>query len=171
MSVPAPDPRFRLLTPELLARVSADEIGDAVVQHVYFHRAAHPGEPHGGIDRLPPGLQAIYATWMVDVEVNNGGFHQFFFNPYGELAGHALRGYELLGAEEYAAVMRAAIATYEAERELLRPFREEGTLEAFAEGRRHAGFDEIDRRYYSLGDQIYAIWAVTVHDRPELFAP
>ncbi len=168
MNTPWPDPRFRELSPELLLSVSADEIGDAVLQHVHLQLAADPDQANV-VAHLPEGVRAIYATWAVDAEVNNGGFNQFFYNPHGALAGDALRGYELLGAEDYAEVMRSAIATYEIERDRLAPFHEAGTLEAFSESYQHTDLGTVDQRYYALGDRIYSVWAVAVRDRPELF--
>src|SRR5437016_1196463 len=32
---------------------------------------------------LPIGIQALYTTWTVDAEVNNGGFNQYFWNSSG----------------------------------------------------------------------------------------
>jgi hypothetical protein len=175
MAAPWPDKRFRELTPELLASLSADEVGDAVVQHVHLRINTDFGgewehEPEV-VRALPPGVRAVYTTWLVDAEVNNGGFNQFFFNPAGQHAGDALAGYELLGAEDYAVVMRAAIATFEIERERLAPFYEEGTLESFSASYEVTELGEVDQRYYALGDQIYNVWAGVVRARPELFAP
>ena len=165
-----PDERFRNLTPELLASLSADDVADAVVQHVQL-RVGEDWEREPEVVRaLPPGVRAIYTTWLVDAEVNNGGFNQFFFNSSGQYAGDALAGYELLGAEDYAAVMRGAIATYEVERERLAPFYEEHTLESFRESYDHTELGDVDQRYYALGDQIYNVWAGVVRARPELFA-
>ena len=165
-----PDPRFRELTPGVLASLSADEVGSAIVQHVALQVDIEGEESREAIvRRLPAGTQAVYTTWLVDVEVNNGGFNQFFFNPYGQYAGLALAGYELLGAEDYAAVMRAAIATHEAERETIAPYYEAHTLEAFSESYRHTGLAEVDQRYYALGDRIYDVWANFARSRPELF--
>lgn len=167
-----PDPRFRELTAALLAEISADEVGDAILQHVALKVAEQGEHARDDVVRgLPPGTRAIYTTWLVDIEVNNGGFNQFFFNPHGRHAGLALAGYELLGAEDYAAVMRAAIATHEAERRTMARFYDAGTLEAFSESYRHTGLSEVDQRYYSLGDRIYDTWAAFVRSRPELFAP
>src|SRR4051812_36286525 len=101
MDTPWPDPRFRELTPTLLASLSADDVGGAIAQHVHLHAESHADEPHSGIAQLAEGVQAVYTTWLVDNEVNNGGFNQFFYNQHGTLAGAALRGYELLGTEEY----------------------------------------------------------------------
>ena len=139
------------------------------MQHVALRIEASGEDSRDAIVRkLPVGTQAIYTTWLVDVEVNNGGFNQFFFNPYGQFAGLALAGYELFGTEDYAAVMRAAIATHEAERETMAPYYEANTLEAFSESYQHTELDEIDQRYYALGDRIYDVWAVFVRRRPEL---
>jgi hypothetical protein len=167
--LPAPDERFRHLTPELLAGLSADEIGDAVVQHVHLRVAGAWGREAPIIHALPPGIRAIYTTWLVDAEVNAGGFRQYFFNSSGRYAGEALAGYELLGIEEYAAVMRSAIATFEIDRERLAAFEVEDP-EVLADGRARAALDEIDQRYYALGDRIYHAWAVFVVDHPEAFS-
>ena len=164
-----PDPKFSRLTRDVLASLSADEVGGAIVQHVELRLMAPGIDRDAIIGILPRGTAAVYTTWLVDTEVNSGGFNQFFFNPYGKLAGQALAGYELLRAEEYAAVMRAAIATHEAERDRLRPYYERQTPESFNESYRVTELDEVDQRYYALGDRIYDIWALFVRNRPEMF--
>jgi hypothetical protein len=165
-----PDRRYRELSRELLQSISADDVGSAIVQHVALHTSQLDAAARAGaIRELPAGTRAIYTTWLVDTEVNNGGFNQFFFNPSGQFAGLALYGYELIGADEYAAVMRAAIATYESERDTLAPFHGQQSLAALSESYRHTSLGEIDQRYYSLGDHIYNLWAVFVKTRPDLF--
>jgi hypothetical protein len=165
-----PDPRFSTLTPGLLASLSADDVGAAIVQHVELRLMAPGIDRDAIVALLPPGTGAIYTTWLVDTEVNAGGFNRFFFNPYGKLAGHALAGYELLGAEEYAAIMRAAIATHEAERDVMLPYYTAQTPKAFSESDRLTQLGEVDQRYYALGDRIYEAWALFVRLRPDLFA-
>ena len=162
------DERFRHLTPELLASLSADEIAEAIVQHVHLHVAGAWGREAPIIRSLPPAVRAIYTTWLVDAEVNAGGFHQYFFNSSGQYAGDALSGYELLGAEEYAAIMRSAIATFEIDRVRLASFETEDP-ETHADSAVHAVLREIDQRYYALGDRIYHAWAVLAVSRPEEF--
>jgi hypothetical protein len=165
-----PDPAFRYLTPALLASLSADDIGSAIVQHVEL-LVTERGEEDRDlvVDALPYGTKAIYSTWLVDIEVNNGGFNQFFYNPYGRLAGVALASYEALGADDYASVMRAAIATHEAEREVMKRFYEDDSLDAFSESYKYTALEEVDQRYYALGDRIYDVWASFVRERPNTF--
>src|SRR4051812_43622159 len=142
MTEPWPDPRFRELSASTLASISADEIGPAVVQHVHWLRASGLDEARA-LDQLPPGMRAIYATWVVDAEVLHGGFNQFFFNRKRVFAGEALGGYEMLSAEDYADVMRAAIATFEVERPALSAYHESGSLEAFGESYEHTKLGEV----------------------------
>ena len=165
--LPAPDERFRHLTPELLAALSADEIGDAVVRHVHLRVAGAWGREAPIIRSLAPGVRAVYTTWLVDAEVNAGGFRQYFFNSSGQYAGEALAGYELLQAEEYAAVMRSAIATFEIDRQRLAAFETEDP--ELAGSPADAALHEVDQRYYALGDRIYHRWAVFVVTHAESF--
>jgi hypothetical protein len=168
MDTPWPDPQFRDLTPALISSLSADDIGDAILQHVEWQVRAKKGDRTAAIEALPVGTRAIYTTFLVDAEVNNGGFNQFFYNPSGELAGDALVGYELLGAEDYAEIMRAAIATRESERERMAPFYDAESLEAFSRSYEHTELGEVDQRYYSLGDRIYQIWFTFARERSDL---
>jgi hypothetical protein len=162
------DERFRHLTPDLLASLSADEVADAIVQHVHLRVAGAWGREAPIIRSLAPAVRAIYTTWLVDAEVNAGGFHQYFFNSSGQYAGDALAGYELLGAEEYAAIMRSAIATFEVDRERLGSPETEDP-EPPPDSPVHAALREIDQRYYALGDRIYHAWAVLAVSRPGEF--
>jgi hypothetical protein len=162
------DSRFRHLTPELLASLSADEVADAIVQHVLHRLAGAWGREAPILRALPAGVRAIYTTWLVDAEVNAGGFHQFFFNSSGQYAGDALAGYELLGAEDYAAIMRSAIATFEIDHQRLAEVEADDPT-TFADSPVHGALREIDQRYYALGDRIYQKWAVFVVDRPDAF--
>ncbi|HEY2852957.1 MAG TPA: DUF4375 domain-containing protein [Gemmatimonadaceae bacterium] len=162
------DSRFRHLTPELLASLSADEVADAIVQHVLHRLAGAWGREAPILRALPAGVRAIYTTWLVDAEVNAGGFQQFFFNSSGQYAGDALAGYELLGAEEYAAIMRSAIATFEIDHQRLAEAEADDPT-TFADSPVHGALREIDQRYYALGDRIYQKWAVFVVDRPDAF--
>jgi hypothetical protein len=166
MDVPSPDPRFRELTAATLAGLSADEVGGAVLQHVRHRVRAQPERQEEIVRALPAGVRAIYATYLVDADVNSGGFARYFLSPAHRFAGDALAAYELLEAEDYAMVMRSAIATFEADRDL---FMDPSETSEVSAARASAALDELDQRYYALGDRIYNVWAGFVRSRPELF--
>lgn len=165
-----PDPRYRELTSDLLAAISADDVGNAVAQHVQLRFVASRSDRDTVVSALPAGTRSVYATWLVDMDVNDGGFNLFFFKRSARLAGLALSGYELFGAEDYVSIMRAAIATHESERERVLPFYRSRSAETFNKSYDVSELGEVDQRYYALGDRIYNIWAGLARTRPELFA-
>lgn len=163
------DERFRHLTVDLLRSLPPEELGDAVIQHVAFQVGDDASRIPDVVRGLPAGLRAIYATYVVDMEVSNGGFNQFFWNPSSHYAEDALQGYELLGAAEYAAVLRGALEIRAAEEERLAPYDRAGTLEAFSASYGMTRLGEADENYYSLGNRLYSAWASLLRRRSELF--
>ena len=59
---------------------------------------------------LPVGPRAMFATWLCEAEVMNGGFEQFFFNQKPYLWEYAREGYRLLRLPDCAAVIMRAIS-------------------------------------------------------------
>ena len=73
--------------------------------------------PEVGIDDgtsadLTPGQRALWALWVVDGEVANGGFEQFFFNSSGSLMDESIDSAERVGADHHAQILRQAAALY-----------------------------------------------------------
>jgi hypothetical protein len=55
-----------------------------------------------------PGQRAVYAVWVVDGEVGNGGFEQLFYNWGVSLIEDAISGAELIQAKRFAEILRRA---------------------------------------------------------------
>jgi hypothetical protein len=66
--------------------------------------------------RMTPVQMALWAIANADGQICNGGFSQFFYNSYGELAHEALDGFELLGLTEFADILREAYAVFPGQR-------------------------------------------------------
>ena len=58
----------------------------------------------------------LLAIWLVDSEVNNGGFDQFYWNSAGDLAKEAIEGFATIGAEERAEIVEAANSHFPGQR-------------------------------------------------------
>ena len=63
-----------------------------------------------GKSALTPEQAELLAVWMLDAEVNNGGYDQFLWNTAGDLVAEAIEGLENIGADDLASVTAAAIA-------------------------------------------------------------
>ena len=62
---------------------------------------------------LTPSQLALWAVLNANGQICNGGFSQFFFNSYGELAEEALQGFRLLRMEAYAEILEQAYAMFQ----------------------------------------------------------
>jgi len=68
-----------------------------------------PDEDDYELVRQTPRLaQFFWAMRLLESEVNNGGFEQYFWNSSCTLADVALEGYEALGARKYIEFLRRA---------------------------------------------------------------
>jgi hypothetical protein len=56
------------------------------------------------------GPESVFrAVWELEAEVNNGGFHQYFFNSSGKFARFALGALRAVGATQTAGILEQAI--------------------------------------------------------------
>src|SRR6266566_9875702 len=147
----SPDPRFRELSADLLRGLTDNDLVSAVYAHVLHHVLPDLAHEVAIVAGLPKAVSAIYVTTLLDNEVLNGGFHQFFWNSSGEFALMALEGLERLGAPKHAAVLQSAIATFETERAVFDRYRALDTSEAFSESVRRSSLGALDEQYYDLG--------------------
>jgi uncharacterized protein DUF4375 len=61
-------------------------------------------------DALSVPESVFRAVWELEAEVNNGGFHQYFFNSSGKLARFALSALRAVGASQTAGILELAIS-------------------------------------------------------------
>lgn len=52
----------------------------------------------------------MLGVWMLDAEVNNGGFDQYFWNTGGDLIAEAIEGFENIEADDLAGIAESAFA-------------------------------------------------------------
>lgn len=129
-----------------------DELIHAVLGYILRRVGDDDEQKLERLNVLPEGLRAFFAIWLVDGEVKNGGFSQYFWNNGDGAATAAVGGFRLLGAEQHAALMEEAIAIQEQERAAMAPIEAEGTLEAFHDAAERSALGSLDMRYYELPD-------------------
>ena len=162
------DPRFRALTPELLRQLPEHETPRAVQDHVLMKIVEDAEREAEILASLPAGVRGVHAALVLDAEVSNGGFNQFFWNRSHRMVAYALEGLEYVGANQHAALLRSAMGKAAAEREHLLPYHLEGSIEAFSASYREGVFDEMDASYYALPD-LDGILARAIHSDPKRF--
>jgi len=144
--------RYQTLTADTLKAIADDDLEMALIDFVNC-KVEKSGKPERDVfNGLSPGFRAVFATWILEGEVNNGGFNQFFWNSSGDYAADAVAGYDLIGVPAYARLMRRAIAIRDADRARTQSFKDRGTLEAFSESYQNNRLSKLDDEFYKLGD-------------------
>jgi hypothetical protein len=65
-----------------------------------------------GFNALTTDEQLLVVIWGLEPDVNNGGFHQYYFNSYGDFARGASRMLREIGANNMAQIVDEANAVF-----------------------------------------------------------
>lgn len=93
--------------------------------------------------------QAIYMIWVLEAEVNNGGYNQFYFNSSGQFYKHLPEALKLVGANKFADLTKRANDTFEKENPKITQY-QDGTLEGFSKSYENNPLNKFDDEFYSL---------------------
>lgn len=121
--------------------------------------------------RLPIGMQYVYSTVLLEGDVENGGFNQYFYNTASDYVLEALRGYQKFNAAEYARLVREAIAIYHRERWFHLRIKLRHSLESFIDSYQYTKLSELDDEFYQLGEDPTGLRGTFIRENMDLFVP
>src|SRR5687767_4559285 len=81
-----------------LASIPVEELGQALLDYVLIQIGPDFAGELETLKSLSSGFRAIYTTIVVESEVNNGGFNQYFWNSEGRLGELTVAGFYEIGA-------------------------------------------------------------------------
>ena len=93
--------------------------------------------------------QAIYMIWLLEAEVNNGGYNQFYFNSSGQFYKQLPGALQLVGADQFARLTARANAVFEQENPKITQH-QDGTLEGFSKSYEDNPLNNLDEEFYDL---------------------
>lgn len=165
---PAPaHPELATLAAQVLRALRKDDGGQAIYHAVARH-LADAGMQAKALLQLPRGLQVFYLSFMLELEVLNGGMHQFFWNSSDELACLIPVALRELGAQQAAQIVEQArlVASEEA-------VMADGshTLAAFLRSSGDTSLSRFDPQLRVLVLQFPALRAAYLRAHPYLFLP
>lgn len=107
---------------------------------------------------------------MLDEEVYNGGFNQYFHNTRGENAAEAAAAFERANAPDLADLVRRAHACFDGCREE-RERQWDGTVSGYRQSCENDPFDPFDKAYYALtkGDRSARVLADFIRNHADDF--
>jgi hypothetical protein len=158
------------LTPEILASIADDAVEQAVIDYVSTKIGDDYDHEIQIVSKLPIGAQALYITWWVEAEVNNGGFNQYYWNSAGQFADQAAEAFEFFSAHEHAALMREANSVHAMEAETMKKYKERGTMEAFSDSYKESKLGPLDNRFFEMKENLSALRIAKIRAMPEFFS-
>jgi hypothetical protein len=141
-----------LLQPKAIAALPDDVVEQAIFDAALGEGGQDQVLRHQTLARLPIGYQVVYTTWVVEAEVTNGGFLQYFYNWRGEYIDETMDALTRLEAIDHLKVFEVAIDRLEEEFDRLEPFWKQGTQESFAASYKVSKLRELDKKWWALGD-------------------
>lgn len=161
--------RYDTLNPEVLAEIPDSEVELAIIDFIDCRVNLAGGHERKALDALSAGFRAVYSTWWVEAEVNNGGFNQYFWNSSGAFARDAVAGFDLIGLPRLARLLERAIAIREEDAPKIKRFKARDTLEAFSESYDDNRLNELDREFAALEADISVTRIRFIRSNAELF--
>ncbi|CAG0975931.1 hypothetical protein ANAEL_01446 [Anaerolineales bacterium] len=103
--------KFETLTPEILANIPDSELENILYEFVWTKFESNWNQHVTILSTLPLPAQVIYYTMVLEGEVRNGGFDQYFFNTSQseESPETTLELLERIGAHEHSRILETAI--------------------------------------------------------------
>lgn len=96
------------MTVEHVASIADEDLAGELYEYVLALLGEQDDNP-ALIALLPDGLRAAYVLVVLDSEVQNGGFYQFFTNSSGRHANEALTCLRMIGAERHVDILTETI--------------------------------------------------------------
>jgi hypothetical protein len=136
-----------------------DTAESLVVEYVDDYLRLFPENPFSAFAKLPRGMQYVYATALLEGEVENGGFNQYFYNVSSDYALEALAGYQEIGAVEHAQIVRHAIEIFHRERWFHFRIKLRHSLDAFFDSYQYTQLSKLDMSLFNLDEDPVALRA------------
>lgn len=140
---------FKILTSEIIDSIPDSNLEQAIFDNIYEYIKEDFDNEFFLIKKLSRGQQAFWSTWILEGEVNNGGFNQFYFNSSKQFSEMAKIGFGTIGANRYAELTSRANEIYKENRKKLAKF-DDGTLESFGESYKDNPLNKLDDEFYEL---------------------
>lgn len=142
-------PIYKDLTDGIIDSTKDEELLQLIFDNLSENLPEDYDKEYKTVTSLNESKQAIYVIWLLEGEVNNGGFNQFYFNSSGEFADLLPDALTLVGATKFAGLMRRANSIYISENDKITEH-QDGTLEGFSKSYEDNPLDEFDNEFYEL---------------------
>ena len=162
--------RYSELTADILSEIPDADLELAVVDYIQDVklRGDYSNE-YDIISELSAGQQAVYTTWILEAEVNNGGFTQYFFNTNAQFLDEVLAGLKLIRADGFYRITQKAIEIYKSDHQKYAEAHGDNSVEAFLGLYNGGNLEESDKAFFSYPDNLSQLRITYIREHPAEF--
>lgn len=142
-------PIYKELTEQIIDTTSDENLLQVVFDNLSQKQPADYEEEYETVMSWNKSRQAIYMIWLLEAEVNNGGYNQLYFNSSGQFYKHLPDALNLVGATNFADLTKRANDTFEKENPKITQH-QDGTLEGFSKSYDDNPLNNFDDEFYDL---------------------
>lgn len=142
-------PIYDELTNEIIDSTSDDELLQVVFDNLTKKLPDNYEKEYVTVMTWNKSRQAIYLIWLLEAEVNNGGYNQFYFNSSGHIYNELPAVLKLVGANKFANLTERANKIYEKENQEITEHQDR-TIEGFSKSYEDNPLNDLDDEFYEL---------------------
>ena len=149
---------YKTINTAVLTEISDDKLIQAIVDYISDKIIKdNYKDQYSLVKALPIGFQHIFGVFLLEAEVNNGGFNQFFYNSSSLFIDEAHNGCVAIGAIKTAKVVASAVDIIMKEMEMQKKTREIGTIEAFMQSYEDTKLGVCDDEFYKYSEDLQGL--------------
>jgi hypothetical protein len=142
-------PIHKVLTEQIIDTTSDDNLLFSVFESLSAKLPTDYEKEYETVMTWNKSRQAIYMIWLLEAEVNNGGYNQFYFNSSGKFYKQLPDALKLVGANKFRDLTIRANNTYEKENSKITKH-QDGTIEGFSKSYDDNPLNKFDDEFYDL---------------------
>lgn len=142
-------PIHKELTEQIIDTTSDENLLQVVIDNLSEKQPTDYEKEYETVMSWNKSKQAIYMIWLLEGEVNNGGYNQFYFNSSGLFYKHLPEMLKLVGAVKFADLTQRANITFEKENPKITQH-QDGTIEGFSKSYDDNPLNNYDTEFYKL---------------------
>lgn len=143
------NPDYKALTEQIIDTTSDENLLQVVFDNLIENLPADYEKKYERVMTWNKSRQTIYMISLLEAEVNNGGYNQFYYNSSGLFYKHLLEALRCIGANKFADLTQKANNTFEIEYEKITKY-QDGTMEGFSKSYIDNPLNDLDTEFFEL---------------------
>lgn len=140
---------YKQLTEQIIDTTSDENLLQIVFENLSNKQLISFEKEYETVMSWNESRQAIYMIWILEAEVNNGGYNQYYYNPNGQFYKRLPDVLRFVAANKFADLTQRANNTFEKENPTISQH-QDGTLVGFSKSYEGNPLNKFDDEFYEL---------------------